>query len=111
MMRIRQNTPIASAISKMGSLSALNGGKLMQNKFWIVIGALVLLVPLVAAQSATGMKFRGGATLTVTFLSQDPDPVEPGSYVDLRWKVENLGTQELQDVQFVLDVDYPFSLN
>ncbi|HLC67069.1 MAG TPA: hypothetical protein VJK52_05510, partial [Candidatus Nanoarchaeia archaeon] len=83
----------------------------MQNKFWIVIGALVLLVPLVAAQSATGMKFRGGATLTVTFLSQDPDPVEPGSYVDLRWKVENLGTQELQDVQFVLDVDYPFSLN
>ena len=76
-----------------------------------LVSVLLVSMATVVAQSSTGMKFRSGSTLEVTFLSQDPDPVEPGSYVDLRWKVENLGTEELQDVQFMLETEYPFSLN
>ena len=75
-----------------------------------LVSVLLVSMATVVAQSSTGMKFRSGSTLEVTFLSQDPDPVEPGSYVDLRWKVENLGTEELQDVQFMLETEYPFSL-
>ena len=29
------------------------------------------------------------SNVKVTFLSQDPDPVEPGEYVELRFRVEN----------------------
>lgn len=83
----------------------------MNAKYLVLIALMLIVAPLVVAQSATGMKFRSGATLDVTFLNQDPDPAEPGGYVDLRWKVENLGTEELELVQFVLDTEYPFSLN
>ena len=71
--------------------------------------AVLLLVPMgVFAQTS---QFRNGGSLTVTFLSQDPDPVSPGSYADLRWRVENRGTKDLKDVQFVIDPEYPLILN
>ncbi|MBD3310609.1 hypothetical protein GF351_05310 [Candidatus Woesearchaeota archaeon] len=43
-------------------------------------------------------------------VNQLPDPAEPGGYVELRWKVENLGSEEAENVIFELVPSYPFSL-
>ena len=48
--------------------------------------------------------------IKVTFLSQDPDPVEPGENVDVRFRVENFGSFPVDDVVFNLALDYPFTL-
>lgn len=50
-------------------------------------------------------------SLDVSFISQDPDPVEPGKYVTLRFKVENLGSEKTGDLYFRLKTDYPFSFD
>lgn len=45
------------------------------------------------------------------FVRQIPDPAEPGSYVELRWKIENLGTDSTDGLIFQLDPKYPFYLD
>jgi hypothetical protein len=50
-------------------------------------------------------------SLTETFLNQDPDPAQPGRYVDLRWKVEKLGNNQLNNITYTLIVGYPFSFD
>ncbi|MBN2101279.1 MAG: hypothetical protein JW716_00215 [Candidatus Aenigmarchaeota archaeon] len=48
--------------------------------------------------------------ISVSFISQTPDPVEPGDYVELRWKIDNLASKST-DYTFELDYNYPFSLD
>ncbi len=48
--------------------------------------------------------------ISVSFISQTPDPVEPGDYVELRWKIDNLASKS-NDYTFELDYNYPFSLD
>ncbi|MFW6220603.1 MAG: COG1361 S-layer family protein [Nanoarchaeota archaeon] len=43
-----------------------------------------------------------------TLLNQDPDPAEPGEYVELRWKIEKRGNLEVENLTFELDINYPF---
>jgi hypothetical protein len=47
--------------------------------------------------------------LRETFLNQDPDPAEPGELLELRWKVEKYGLESINDVEYKLVIDYPFS--
>lgn len=51
------------------------------------------------------------AQLSTTFLNQDPDPAEPGKYVELRWKVVKLGNNVLKNITYEIEMDYPFSLD
>lgn len=53
----------------------------------------------------------GYSKLTETLLNQDPDPVEAGEYVELRFKVEKEGNEELTDIQYELVPEYPFSFD
>ncbi len=46
-----------------------------------------------------------------TLVNQQPDPAEPGSYVEVRWKVEGFGQKEMEDVEFELIPEYPFTLD
>lgn len=48
--------------------------------------------------------------LAVTLLSQDPDPVEPGQIVTVKFKIENNGTQSDYDTIVKLQPKYPFSM-
>lgn len=48
--------------------------------------------------------------LRVTLVNQEPDPVEPGNIVDVRFKIENLGGGTADDVAFEVVPDYPFSI-
>jgi hypothetical protein len=43
-------------------------------------------------------------------VNQDPDPAEPGKYVDIRFKVNNLGGEDTGKFIFELLPKYPFSL-
>ncbi|MBW3017971.1 COG1361 S-layer family protein [Candidatus Woesearchaeota archaeon] len=48
--------------------------------------------------------------LKITFLNQDPDPVEPGEQVELRFRAENQGQYRIEDIDFEIIADYPFEL-
>ena len=48
------------------------------------------------------------AYLHITLLNQDPDPAEQGEYLDLRWKVIKMGNEQMDDITFNLELDYPF---
>ena len=43
-------------------------------------------------------------------INQEPDPAEPGGYVEVRFKIENLGKGVAEDAIFELLPEFPFSL-
>ncbi len=42
-------------------------------------------------------------------VNQDPDPAEPGSFVDLRFKIENIGSDVTKNAIFEIVPEYPFT--
>lgn len=78
----------------------------MKNKSTI-IGIIMLVV---LANGVFGA-YMDAVDLRVSLISQDPDPAEPGKYVDVRWKVVNYGSKNAEDVIFELLPKYPFSLD
>ena len=76
--------------------------------------SIFIVIMILAALSVTVLAdvdtYVSGSSLRVSMISQDPDPVEPGDYVELRWMVINMGSTPLQDVKFKLVPDYPFEL-
>ena len=48
--------------------------------------------------------------IAVTLINQEPDPAEPGKYVDVRFKFDNNGSGEARNVMVELLPQYPFSL-
>ena len=77
-----------------------------------VFSALMFLFVLVfAAFAAADVEtYVSGPSIRVSMISQDPDPVKPGEYLELRWMVINMGSTPLEDVEFMLVEDYPFEL-
>ncbi|MBT7903565.1 hypothetical protein HN587_06905 [Candidatus Woesearchaeota archaeon] len=70
----------------------------------------LLLVSVVSATSMSDLTSIGNwAHLKTTMISQDPDPAEPGSYIELRWMVENLGGESADNVEFQIVPEFPFS--
>ncbi|MEM3374475.1 MAG: hypothetical protein QXE31_04605 [Candidatus Woesearchaeota archaeon] len=50
--------------------------------------------------------------INITLLNQEPDPVSPGNYVELRFKIfNNRADTEANNFQVMLDPKYPFSLD
>jgi hypothetical protein len=72
-----------------------------------VLSFMLLLCATVFADVNT---YVSGASIRVSMISQDPDPVEPGEYLELRWLVTNFGSTPLENVEFKLIPDYPFQL-
>ncbi len=48
--------------------------------------------------------------IVVTMINQEPYPVSPGNTVDVRFRIENQGSNPAKEVQTKLVLDYPFSL-
>jgi len=80
----------------------------MKNKIILSMFVLVMMSASFSAVHASGITAL--ANLKVTFVSQTPDPVEPGKVVEIRWKIENIGSAAAEDVMFELLPEYPFSL-
>ncbi|MEM4268214.1 MAG: COG1361 S-layer family protein [Candidatus Woesearchaeota archaeon] len=49
--------------------------------------------------------------IVVTLLNQDPDPAEPGQYVNVRLKIENIGNLPATDFILSFEPKFPFSLD
>ncbi|MBW3011060.1 COG1361 S-layer family protein [Candidatus Woesearchaeota archaeon] len=84
----------------------------MMKRILIAILVLLILIPSVhsATVLSTGQKSIGLKDLKITFLNQDPDPVEPGEEVDVRFRAENMGQYRIEDIMFEILTDYPFEL-
>jgi len=52
-----------------------------------------------------------GAWVSTSLYSQDPVKVEPGNYVELRFKLENKGGDTLEEFEVELVPEFPFSLD
>src|SRR3989338_1804843 len=102
----------------------LRGKNMKKNKLENILNRKLLMIPLmmvlltatIYAQTSdlftsetTATAASARSNIEVTFLSQDPDPVEPGDIVDLRFRVENYGANPIDDVSFTLELGYPFS--
>ena len=78
----------------------------------ITIGAMIILVltlaiiPGIGAASLTTMQ-----DIDISLISQTPDPVEPGSYAEFRFKIENFGSSSMKNVEIEMMDDFPFSLD
>ena len=65
--------------------------------------------------SSSYVKIRTADDFNTTYISQkfvnqNPDPAEPGGYVELRWRIENLGEENAENVTFEILPEYPFTL-
>jgi hypothetical protein len=66
------------------------------------LGMIFLLLLTVSAMAAEY------GSLRTTLLNQDPDPAEPGKYLEVRWKVEKVGNEKLTNIRYNLEPSYPF---
>lgn len=70
---------------------------------------LVLSTSLLVHTQAVAAQNNG--QLEIVLLNQDPDPAEQGEYIDVRWKVNKLGEKALNNIEFELIPEYPFSID
>jgi len=71
---------------------------------------LLLLVSTVLAAYPVTEQLPLTMGIRVSLLNQDPDPVAPGDYVELRFQLTNNG-QSRKDVTFEILPEYPFALD
>ncbi len=71
---------------------------------------LVMLLLSAMAVLADRATYVSGNSIRVSMISQDPDPVGPGEYLELRWMITNYGSTPVEDLEFQLMTDYPFQL-
>jgi hypothetical protein len=74
----------------------------MKNKIALIILIAVLSIHFAAAELPGNVR--------ITLLNQEPDPVAPWEYVDLRLKVENHGTQPVEELYVKLDSGFPLQI-
>jgi len=75
------------------------------NKYFI----LLLAVLLIGILSLQGISAISSNDLDIN-LQYNPKPAFPGSYVNLTFKVENTGNDNLTNIDFILETDDPISL-
>ncbi|MCG2717496.1 MAG: hypothetical protein L6408_01500, partial [Nanoarchaeota archaeon] len=69
---------------------------------------LVMILSCITLANSVEANSYDNAYLEITLLNQDPDPGEQGEYLDLRWKVIKKGNDKMDNLQFHLNLDFPF---
>lgn len=90
----------------------------MENKK-IIFGLMVLVLligsasfgVLGATSTTSGRTVLYFYKMNVTMINQEPDPAEAGRYVTVRFKIENSGGENAEDITLELLLKYPFSLD
>ena len=72
---------------------------------------MLLVVSLLSSPLALATFMPSTASLQVTMINQNPDPVRPGEYVDVKFRVVNNGQTAARNVKVELIPAYPFSLD
>ncbi|MBU1198611.1 MAG: hypothetical protein KKF46_07985 [Nanoarchaeota archaeon] len=70
-----------------------------------LIAMLVIVVPAFAVQTG----FTTFPQISVTLINNEPDPVAPGSTVNMKFRIENEGGGPAEDVEAKLVLKHPFS--
>ena len=77
-------------------------------KYKLMLLGLILLITTMSVMAIDVQ----APIINITMLSQDPDPVGPGEYFEVRFKIHNdYGGSVAERFQVMLDPDYPFSLD
>ncbi len=74
------------------------------------MGMLILTMLVFSSLSLAAISYTNSPQIKVTLMSQDPDPVEPGQVVTVKFKVENNGSQTSKDVIVKLMPQFPFTI-
>jgi hypothetical protein len=70
----------------------------------------ILMVLLLSVQAFANL-MPSTTALQMHMINQDPDPVRPGEYVDLKFRVINNGQQNAHNVKVEIVEGFPFSLD
>jgi len=71
----------------------------------------ILFIMLIVCASVCLAPISGSINIDVSLINQNPDPAEPGKYVELNWKVENIGSSNAENVIFEILPKFPFALD
>jgi hypothetical protein len=77
--------------------------------FSLIFFGLILAL-LSAYTTAISDKSSKIQDIAVTLINQEPDPANPGGYVDVRFKFDNNGSGSANNVEVEILLEYPFSL-
>jgi hypothetical protein len=85
----------------------------MENKNIRICAAWIALMAIIVMISSAGVSAQvlPGTAIRVTMINQEPDPVDAGQYVTVKFRVENIGIDMAKSVVFQLMPDFPFSLD
>ncbi len=75
----------------------------------LISGMLLVIICAALLSVFTLAQVGAGRNIVITLVNQEPDPVEPGSYVTLRFKVENWGSENAQDMTLELIPQHPLT--
>ena len=72
---------------------------------------IIIIIFVLMCSLVSGIIVPRGDAIKVYLISQNPDPIEPGGYVELRFKIENIGADYAKNLVFELIPEYPFELD
>ena len=75
----------------------------------LIISLLLLGMPIAYSATVLGTESRP-SYINITMLNQEPDPVEPGEVVELRFNVQNFGSDNAEEFQMEIMPEFPFSM-
>ena len=85
--------------------------KLKLNSIAIISLCILVLIAVNVMAAQTTYNPSNLYDIAVNLISQEPDPAEPGKYVDVRFKFDNNGTKEAKNIEVEILPEYPFSLD
>lgn len=77
----------------------------------VLLGALLMIAGASAQFGNNIIISERNNNVKITLINQEPMPAEPGGYMKLRFRVENIGVQPAQQVLVELMPKYPFSFD
>jgi hypothetical protein len=72
--------------------------------------ALIITIILAAATVSAG-GIIDTPIIDASLAYQDPDPVEPGDEVELRFSIKNTGSSTAKSTEFAMETSYPFTIS
>lgn len=74
----------------------------------LVILSTIIPLNTGTALASTDQGLVGSSALQVSLINQNPDAARPGEPVELTFSVQNIGTNDLEDISIEIEPEYPF---
>jgi len=88
-----------------------NLNPILLNKGMVVPAVFLVLSLFFSTSAFAGTGLVSNFKIEVTMVNHEPDPAEPGRYATVRFKIENNGRENAEDIVLELLPEYPFSLD